>query len=157
MTAIILETNTEAYSIIRHNISLPRDSTPSISWSKSNLLVHPKTIYAPQASHILWRSSWVCVVGPQVDQLMIQHCLYFILVLYILRHEKQACFLQFLIIQPHNHGICSIFRIITSRWFSSAISDSVSDMLCFHFIAWCSTALVLFCRSQFPCRFIFRF
>ena len=114
MTAIILETNTETYSIISHNISLPRDSTPSISWSKSNRLVHPKTIYAPQASHILWRSPWVCVVGPQVDQLMIQHCLYFILVLYILRHEKQACFLQFLIIQPHNHSIFELLFAVPS-------------------------------------------
>ena len=37
--------------------------------------------------------------------LRLNSCLDFILVLYLLRHEKQACFPQFCIVQPHQHSI----------------------------------------------------
>ena len=56
------------------------------------------------SSAMRW-SPRVCIVGSQVDQLMVQYCLDLVFMLYLLRHKKQDCFPQFCIVQPQQQSI----------------------------------------------------
>ena len=56
------------------------------------------------SSAMRW-SPRVCIVGSQVDQMMVQYCLDLVFMLYLLRHKKQECFPQFCIVQPQQQSI----------------------------------------------------